>query len=42
MMQFKSTGYRKIRLDDLRNMLDLNNKYPLTADLKKMGNRYRN
>ena len=24
MMQFKSTGYRKIRLDDLRNMLDLN------------------
>ena len=35
MMQFKSTGYRKIRLDDLRNMLDLNNKYPLTADLKR-------
>lgn len=35
MMQFKSTGYRKIRLDELRNMLDLNNKYPLTADLKR-------
>ncbi len=35
MMQFKSTGYRKIRLDDLRNMLDLNDKYPLTADLKR-------
>ena len=42
MMQFKSTGYRKIRLDDLRNMLDLNNKYPLNGRLKKMGNRYRN
>ena len=35
MMQFKSTGYRKIRLDDLRNMLDLNDKYPLTAVLKR-------
>ena len=35
MMQFKSTGYRKIKLDDLRNMLELNDKYPLTADLKR-------
>jgi plasmid replication initiation protein len=35
MMQFKSTGYRKIKLDDLRNMLDLNDKYPLTADFKR-------
>ena len=35
MMQFKSTGYRKIRLDELRTMLDLKDKYPLTADLKR-------
>ncbi|MBF7686623.1 replication initiation protein, partial [Acinetobacter sp. B10A] len=35
MMQFKGTGYRKIRLDELRAMLDLKDKYPLTADLKR-------
>jgi plasmid replication initiation protein len=35
MMQFKDTGYRKIRLDELRAMLDLKDKYPLTADLKR-------
>ena len=35
MMQFNSTGYRMIKLDDLRDMLDLGKKYPLTADLKR-------
>lgn len=35
MMRYKSTGYAKISLDDLRFMLALHDKYPLTADLKK-------
>lgn len=35
MMRYKSTGYVKISLDDLRFMLVLHDKYPLTADLKK-------
>ena len=35
MMQFKETEFCKIHLDDLRNALDLNNKYPLAADLKR-------
>lgn len=34
MMQFKSTGYRKIKLSDLRYMLALGNKYEATKDLK--------
>ncbi len=34
MMQFKSTGYRKIKLADLRYMLALGNKYKATKDLK--------
>lgn len=34
-MQYKSTGYVKISLDDLRFMLVLKNKYPLVADLKR-------
>lgn len=34
MMQFKSTGYRKIQLSDLRYMLALGNKYEATKDLK--------
>lgn len=34
MMQFKSTGYRKIKLTDLRYMLALGNKYEATKDLK--------
>ena len=35
MMQFKSTGYRKIKLSDLRYMLALGTKYQLAADLKR-------
>ena len=35
MMQFKSTGYCKISLADLRKMLVLENKYEATKDLKK-------
>lgn len=35
MMRYKSTGYVKIGLDDLRFMLMLMDKYPLTADLKR-------
>lgn len=35
MMRYKSTGYVKISLNDLRFMLMLMNKYPLTADLKR-------
>lgn len=34
MMQFKSTGYRKIKLSDLRYMLALGDKYQATKDLK--------
>ncbi|MGP5505548.1 MULTISPECIES: RepB family plasmid replication initiator protein [unclassified Psychrobacter] len=34
MMQFKSTGYRKIKLTDLRYMLALGDKYEATKDLK--------
>lgn len=34
MMQFKSTGYRKIKLTDLRYMLALGSKYEATKDLK--------
>lgn len=33
-MQFKDTGYRKITIDDLRELLDLGDKYPATKDLK--------
>lgn len=35
MMQYKSTGYAKISLDDLRFMLMIGVKYPLFADFKK-------
>lgn len=35
MMQWKSTGYVKISIDDLRFMLVLGLKYPLFADFKK-------
>ena len=35
MMQFKSTGYLKIKLSDLRYRLALVNKYSATKDLKK-------
>jgi len=35
MMRYKSTSYVKISLDDLRFMLMLMDKYPLTADLKR-------
>ena len=35
MMRYRSTGYVKISLDDLRFMLMLMDKYPLTADFKK-------
>lgn len=35
MMQWKSTGYVKISIDDLRFMLMLGLKYPLFADFKK-------
>ena len=35
LMKFKSTGYVKISLDELRFMLMLKLKYPLVADLKK-------
>lgn len=34
MMQFKSTGYMKINIRDLRERLELGNKYPATKDLK--------
>ncbi len=34
MMQFKSTGYRKMSLKDLRYMLALGDKYDATKDLK--------
>lgn len=35
MMQYKSTGYVKITIDDLKFMLMLGLKYPLFADFKK-------
>ena len=35
LMQYKSTGYVKISIDDLRFMLMLKLKYPLVADLKR-------
>lgn len=35
MMQYKSTGYVRIDLDDLRYMLVLLEKYPLVADLRR-------
>ncbi len=35
LMQYKSTGYVKISIDDLRFMLMLFEKYPLMADLKR-------
>lgn len=35
MMRYQSTGYAKISLDELRFMLALHDKYPLTADLKR-------
>lgn len=35
LMQYKSTGFVKISLDDLRFMLMLKLKYPLVADLKR-------
>lgn len=35
MMQFKSTGYCKIHLEDLRESLELTNKYEATKDLRK-------
>lgn len=35
MMQFKSTGYCKIHLEDLREALELVNKYEATKDLRK-------
>jgi plasmid replication initiation protein len=34
LMQFRNTGFCKIHLDDLRNALDLNDKYDATKDLK--------
>lgn len=34
-MQFKETGLCRITLDEFRNSLDLNNKYPLFADVKR-------
>ena len=34
LMQFRDTGFCKIHLDDLRNALDLNDKYDATKDLK--------
>lgn len=36
MMQFKSTGYCKISLDDLRYSLALFDKYDATKDLKNV------
>lgn len=35
MMQYRSVGHREISLDDLRWMFQLENKYPVWADLKK-------
>ena len=35
MMQFKSTGFVRLHLDELRYMLALGNKYSLVADLKR-------
>lgn len=35
MMQFKSTGYCKIHLEDLRESLELKDKYDATKDLRK-------
>ena len=35
MMQFKSTGYCKIHLEDLRESLELQDKYDATKDLRK-------
>ena len=35
MMQFRETGFCKISINDLRHALDLNEKYPLFADLKR-------
>ena len=34
-MQYRSIGHREIRLEDLRWMFQLQNKYPVWADLKK-------
>ncbi len=34
-MQFKSSMYVKLTLKELRNILELGDKYPLTADLKR-------
>ena len=34
LMQFKDTGFRKITIEDLREFLDLGDKYPATKDLK--------
>ena len=33
--QFESTGYRKIHIDELRNILDLNNRYSKIHDFKR-------
>lgn len=33
-MQFKDTGFRRILIEDLRELLDLGDKYPATKDLK--------
>jgi plasmid replication initiation protein len=35
LIQYKSIGQREISVSDLRNMLELNKKYPLFADFKK-------
>lgn len=35
LMKFKSTGYVKISLDELKRMLMVTNKYPLVADFKR-------
>lgn len=34
-MQFKNTGYRKVKIEELRDMLDLGDKYEATKDLRK-------
>lgn len=33
--QYETTGYRKMKIDDLKNMLMIENKYKLAADLKR-------
>ena len=35
MMQYRSTGKREISLEDIRWMFQLQNKYPVWADLKR-------